>query len=381
MSALVGPGTLLILNAGSSSLRVVAFNWDNLEEVGREALHWDEGSGGEAGRHARAAADLLRGGRWPAPVLAVGHRVVHAGLPGIAARLDARVRDAIAAHADLAPLHNPAALAVMEASEDVLPAAAQVAVFDTGFHATLPPHAYLYAVPLEWHTVLGIRRFGFHGLSHAYCSRRAAELLGRDAMGLRVVTCHLGAGCSLCACLDGRSLTTTMGYTPLDGLMMATRCGALDPGAVLAVLRRGHYDLETLGRVLDQESGLMGVSGVSGDMRAVLTAKAAGAERATWAFDLYISRLRQGIAALAAELGGLDAVVFTGGVGENSAPVRGAALAGLEWMGIQLDAGLNGVATPDTDVATSGSRVRVLVVATREELVAAEATRQLLLSP
>ncbi len=371
------PGTILVLNAGSSSLKVVAFRWDDLVEIHRDGLHWSEEEGTSADQHAQAAAGLLRKGVWPEPVVAVAHRIVHAGAQGLAAQVDEEVRRAIAAHVDLAPLHNPAALAVIQAAEDILPQAKQVAVFDTGFHRSMEPEAYLYAVPEKWYQRMGIRRFGFHGLSHAYCSRRAAEMVGGDPTRFRVVSCHLGAGCSLCACRGGRSVFTTMGYTPMDGLMMATRSGALDPGALLAVLRRGEYDVDTLGAVLDQQSGLLGVSGLSGDMRTILEAKENGHAGATLAFAMYVSRLRQGVAAMAAELGGVDALVFTGGVGENAAAVRAAALKGLQWMGIEVDPSRNAAANPDVDVATATSRVRVLVVETQEERMAAEATREL----
>lgn len=375
---MVVPGTILVLNAGSSSLKAAAFRWDDLVEIRRDGLHWSEEDGTSANQHAQAAAGLLRNGVWPDPVVAVAHRIVHAGAQGLAARVDEKVRQAIAAHVDLAPLHNPAALAVIQVTEDLLPEATQVAVFDTGFHNSMEPEAYRYAVPQQWYQRMGIRRFGFHGLSHAYSSRRAAEMMGGDPATLRVVTCHLGAGCSLCACRGGRSVFTTMGYTPMDGLMMATRSGALDPGALLAVLRHGEYDVETLSAVLDQQSGLLGVSGVSGDMRKILAERENGHPGAALAFAMYVSRLRQGIGALAAELGGVDALVFTGGVGENAPEVRAAALDGLQWMGIELDPSRNAAAAPDVDVATVVSRVRVLVVATQEERMAAEATRDLL---
>ena len=375
-----GGGSILIMNAGSSSLRAVAFDAEGLAEVDRTELRWDEGSGEAAEAHGRAAEALFRGHAWPGPVRAVGHRVVHAGAVGPGARrIDAEVRSAIGAHAHLAPLHNPAALAVIAAAERALPGAVPVAVFDSAFHATLPPRAFLYPVPLRLSTEHGIRRLGFHGLSHAYASRRAAEMLApADPGALRVVVCHLGGGCSLCACLGGRSMNTTMGFTPLDGLPMATRPGALDPGIVLELLRRGLYDVEGLARAFDRDAGLKGLFGPSGDMRQVLAAREAGEPRAALAFDIYTAHVRRGIAAMAADLGGLDAVVFTGGVGEHAPAVREAAVAGLAWAGLRIDPDRNRAAAPDADVSADGSTVRVLVVAAREERVAAEEVRSLL---
>jgi acetate kinase len=375
-----GDGCILILNVGSSSLRAVAFDAEDLAEVDRTELRWVEDSGEAAGRHGREAETLLRDHAWPGPVRAVGHRVVHAGAVGPGARrIDAEVRSAITTHAHLAPLHNPAVLAVIAAAERALPGAVPVAVFDSAFHATMPPRAALYAVPWRWSTEFGIRRLGFHGLSHAYASRRAAEMLSpADPQALRVVVCHLGGGCSLCACAGGRSVNTTMGFTPLDGLPMATRCGALDPGVVLELLRRGLYDVEGLGRALDREAGLKGLFGRSGDMRQVLAAREAGEPRAALAFDIYTAAVRRGIAAMAADLGGLEAVVFTGGVGEHAPAVREGAVAGLAWAGLRLEPDRNRAAVPDCDVSADGSAVRILVVAAREEWMAAEEVRRLL---
>jgi acetate kinase len=261
---------------------------------------------------------------------------------------------------------------------EIFPALPQVAVFDTAFHATLPPRAYLYALPYAWYEQWGIRRFGFHGLSHAYCAGRAAELLGRAEETLKLVTCHLGSGCSLAAIAGGHSVATTMGFTPLDGLVMATRPGAVDPGILTHLLREGLIALPDLEDALYRGSGLLGVSGLSGDMRQILAARAAGDELAALAFDLYVTRLREGIAAMAADLGGVDALVFTGGVGEHAAEVRAAACGESAWFGLMLDEAANAVAVADADIATPESRVRVFVLHTREDLMVARETAHLL---
>jgi acetate kinase len=241
-------------------------------------------------------------------------------------------------------------------------------VFDTAFHSSLPPAAYTYPVPDRWTREWGLRRYGFHGLSHAYCAGRAAELLDRPPAELRLVICHLGHGCSAAAVLGGRSLDTTMGFTPLDGLMMATRSGSVDPGILLHVQRRHGLSVEAVEQTLNRDSGLLGVSGVSGDMREVLAAAGEGNGRALLAVDVYAHRVRQAIGALAVTLGGIDALVFTAGVGENSGEVRAAICRGLECLGLALDPDANARCVPDADVAAAGSPARILVIATREDV-------------
>jgi acetate kinase len=247
----------------------------------------------------------------------------------------------------LAPLHNPAGLEGIKAAEAALPGVPQVAVFDTAFHATLPAEAYVYPVPYRWYTDWGLRRFGFHGLSHAYCSGRAAQMLNRPLQGLRVVVCHLGNGCSVSAVRDGVCVDTSMGFTPLDGLMMGTRSGSVDPGLLLHVLRQHGVTAEQLDHALNQESGLLGVSGVGSDMRQVLEAARGGNARAGLALDIYAHRLRQTIGAMAVTLGGIDALVFTAGVGEHSVEIRSAACSGLGCLGLELDADANANCRPD----------------------------------
>jgi acetate kinase len=299
---------------------------------------------------------------------AVGHRVVHGGKFTAPVRITPDVRSRIAALADLAPLHNPPALETLAAAESLLPDIPHVAVFDTTFHASVPASAYTYPIPQTWIHDWGIRRFGFHGLSHSYCATRAAEFLERPTNELRLVVCHLGHGCSATAVLHGKSVDTTMGFTPLDGLMMATRSGSIDPSIVTHVQLRYGLGAKAIDEALNHRSGLLGVSGVSADMREVLSAGRAGNEQARLAVDVYAHRVRQAIGALAVTLGGVDALVFTAGVGENSAEVRAATCRGLECLGLELDVDANAVCRPDADVARRGSRARILVLATREDL-------------
>jgi acetate kinase len=283
-------------------------------------------------------------------------------------RITPDIRSRIVALADSAPLHNPPSLETLAAAEAELPGVPQVAVFDTGFHTTLPPEARTYAVPASWTCDWGIRRFGFHGLSHAYCSRRAAAMLGRPVEELRLVICHLGHGCSASAVRGGRCVDTTMGFTPLEGLMMATRSGSVDPGVVLHVQQHHGLSAAQVETALNRESGLLGVSGISGDMRQVLAAAEGGHEQARLALAVYTWRVRQAVGALAVTLGGLDALVFTAGVGEHAGQVREAVCAGLECLGLELDRDANATRRPDADVAARASPGRILVIATREDV-------------
>ena len=298
---------------------------------------------------------------------AVGHRVVHGGPhfedPVV---VTPEVRAAIANVSPLAPLHIRAELEGMEIIESVLGAVPQIAVFDTGFHRQMPQAAATYPGPYEW-VEKGIRRYGFHGINHKYCADRAAQLLSKDPKSLKVVTCHLGNGCSAAAIQGGRSIDTTMGFTPLDGLMMGTRSGAVDPGILISLMRESQLDSDKIDHVLNQESGLLGISGLSGDMRDILAGIQRGHERAKLAFDIYIHRLRAGIGGMAAVLGGMEALVFTAGVGENSADVRAAACSTLEFLGLKLDPELNARPSLDCDISTGDSRIRVLVIRAEED--------------
>jgi acetate kinase len=297
----------------------------------------------------------------------VGHRIVHGG-PAFEdpVMITSEVKSAIAAVSAIAPLHNRAELEGVEIIEKLLGAVRQVAVFDTGFHKKMPLSAAVYPGPYEWFAA-GIRRYGFHGINHKYCARRAAQLLRRDPNSFKLVTCHLGNGCSLAAIRDGRSVDTTMGFTPLEGLMMGTRSGSVDPGILTYLMRQNQVTGEELDELLNQHSGLLGISGVSGDMREVLAAMKNGHERATLAFEIYIHRLLTEIGAMIAVLGGIDALVFTAGVGENSPDVRAAACQNLEHVGVKLDPKRNSESPPDQDISEPGSAVRVLLVRAGED--------------
>jgi acetate kinase len=296
----------------------------------------------------------------------VGHRVVHGGqYYQDSVRITPEVKARIADLTTLAPVHNPVNLEGIEAIEKILGDVSQVAVFDTAFHAQMPEHTALYPVPYEW-AENGIRRYGFHGTSHRYCAQRAAQLLNRDLKDLRIVTCHLGNGCSLAAICNGHSINTTMGFTPLDGLMMGSRSGAIDPSILLYLMRQG-YTADQLEQVLNQNSGLLGVSGVSNDLRLVMQAIEAGNARAQLAVDMYIQRLKQFIGSMIASLGGLDVLVFTAGVGENAPNVRAGACEAFGYMGLKLDLEKNSERPRDQVISSEDSTVKVLVVHTQED--------------
>ncbi len=302
----------------------------------------------------------------------VGHRVVHGGPHlGDPVVLTTEVRSTIASASAFAPLHISAELAGMKVVDDLLGPVPQMAVFDTGFHRRMPLAAAVYPGPYKWFEN-GIRRYGFHGINHQYCSGRAAQLLRNDKNAIKLVICHLGNGCSLAAVEQGRSVDTTMGFTPLDGLMMGTRSGSVDPGILIFLMSQG-MNAHDLDMVLNHQSGLLGISGVSSDMRDVIAGMNGGSERAKLAFDIFVHRIRAAIGSMAAVLGGMDAVVFTAGIGENSPAVRSAVCGGLEFLGIKLDEARNAHPTPDADIAAPESRVRVLVIRAEEDwAIAAE---------
>ncbi|MEN9224657.1 MAG: acetate kinase [Thermostichus sp. HHBFW_bins_43] len=302
----------------------------------------------------------------------IGHRVVHGGsLYQQPTVITSEVEQTIANFIPLAPAHNPAALEGIRLLGQLLPGIPQVAVFDTAFHQQMPSAAALYPLPYAW-AEQGIRRYGFHGINHEHCARRAAELLNRPLSELRLITCHLGNGCSLAAIRGGKSVDTTMGFTPLEGLMMGSRSGSVDPGILIHQLRRG-MSVEELDRILNRESGLKGVSGLSSDMRTVLEAMQSGHERAELAFDLFVHRLRSQIGAMLMSLDRLDALVFSGGIGENSAPVRAATCADLCFLGIQIDPVLNAGSPRNCDISTLDASVRVLVISAQEDWAIATA--------
>jgi acetate kinase len=397
--------SVLVLNAGSSTLKFSLF-------AGRSAQRSAEGiveeppaeaGGGGSGRPratlrvrregtpgemsatleaglsdaVRAVVDAIRRDLDRDPVVAVGHRVVHGGRALTeSVAIDARVAREIERLSELAPLHNPPALSAIRAALEAIPGGFHVAVFDTAFFADLPPDRHVYPLPYEWYAERGIRRFGFHGISHAYCARRAAEFLGRGPDAFRSVSCHLGNGCSAAAARGGMAVATTMGFTPLEGLMMGSRAGSVDPGILLHALERMSLTAGELEDILQRRSGLLGVSGISSDFRTVQDAAREGNSRAKLALSIYANSVRAAIGSLAVALGGIDALVFTAGVGENATGLREEVCRGLECLGLRLDPGRNRTARPDADVAAPESPGRILVLRTREDLhIAREALR------
>jgi acetate kinase len=363
---------VLVVNAGSSSLklRVLA----DTDEVTASA-DLPAPRGALDGAAIKAAIESF------GPVDAAGHRIVHGGILYTAPVLvDAQVRRRLEGLTDLAPLHQPKSLAALDAVQSAYPDLPAVACFDTAFHATIPAAAATFALPAEWRTRWALRRYGFHGLSHAYASSRAAELLGRDPEaggGLRVVTCHLGAGASLAAVRGGRSVDTTMGFTPLDGLVMATRSGSVDPGLVLWLEEHAGMPPAELAATLEYRSGLQGLAGTA-DMREVLSRAAAGDAKAELAREVYLHRLCGSIAAMAAAMNGLDVLVFTGGVGENSPEIRERAMGRLGFLGVAPDLAHNAGGTGDREIGQPGPHVRSMVISAREDIEIAGQVRSTL---
>jgi acetate kinase len=357
---------VLTVNAGSSSLKLAL-----VEEGERVADDEIASRGGqfapdELARFAQQGFDCS------------SHRVVHGGPRFTRATvIDDGVRAALEDLVDLAPLHTRAALTAIDSVRELDPERPAVACFDTSFHATLPEAARTYALPWKWNEEYSLRRYGFHGLNHGYVARRAAEVLRRPLEELRLVSCHLGAGASLCAIAGGRSVDTTMGFTPLEGLVMATRSGSVDPGLLLWLLERTEMSERELAGALEHDSGLLGLAG-SADMREVLAGATDGDQRARLALDVYLHRLRGGIASMAAALGGLDALVFTGGVGEHSPEIRSGAAAGLGFLGVDIDDSANADGEGDRDISDPAADVRTLLVQAREDVEIASQTRQVL---
>jgi acetate kinase len=310
---------------------------------------------------------------------AVGHRIVHAGEKFTSsAKLDDKAMAALKECVPLAPLHNPANIMGIDAVTDVLPKIQQVGVFDTAFHQTMPKNAYIYAIPYGYYEKYGVRRYGFHGTSHYYVSRRAAEMLGSPIEKLKIVTCHLGNGSSVTAIDGGKSVDTSMGFTPLAGLAMGTRCGDVDPALVSFISETEKLSVAEVDSLLNKKSGLLGISGISSDMRDIEEAAARGEERSKLAMQILAYSIKKYIGAYAAAMGGLDAVVFTAGVGENSATIRALACDGLQFLGIELDDEKNKIRAVEAIVSTDNSKVKVMVVPTNEELVIARDTKRLL---
>jgi acetate kinase len=359
---------ILVVNAGSSSLKLSVLDGDELR-LTRELPSADASA---------LSPEIAATVREAGPLEAIGHRIVHGGTRYVeAVRIDAGVVSALEKLADLAPLHQAKSLAALAAVSQARPDCPAVACFDTAFHATIPPGAATYAIPRVWRERWGLRRFGFHGLSHAYAARRAAELLGRQLEGLRIVTCHLGAGASLAAVKSGRSVATTMGFTPLEGLAMATRSGSVDPGLLLWLLERTELGARQMTHALEHESGMLALAG-SADMRVVIDNADRGDADANLALEVYLHRLRGGIAAMAAAMNGLDVVVWTGGVGEHAPAIRAAAAEGLSFLGLCIDHDRNRTATGDCDLSGPGAEVSAVVVSAREDLEIARQVREVL---
>ena len=387
---------ILVLNSGSSSQKSALYEisdappenpppsvWEGkIEWNGDQADFQAKNSqGAQFKRHlqftSRARAidqllDTLWSGKLrvvsaPSAIDVVGHRIVHGGKEfETATTITPDVKAAIARMAAFAPLHNRAELEGIAIIEKRLGAVPQVAVFDTGFHSRLPESAAVYPGPFEW-LAQGIRRYGFHGINHQYCAERTAQLLARKLSSLKLVTCHLGNGCSLAAIRDGRSVDTTMGFTPLDGLMMGTRSGSVDPGILTYLMRERPLTAEQLDDLLNTKSGLLGISGISSDMRQIVAARKDGHPRAKLAFEIFLHRLQTSIGGMIAALGGIDALVFTAGIGENSPEVRAAACANFEFLGVKLDPAKNLQSAADQEISSSGAAVRVFIVHAQED--------------
>jgi acetate kinase len=360
---------ILVVNAGSSSLKLRVLDAEDRVAASADLL---------APRGQLDEASVARSVEGFGTVDAVGHRIVHGGTDFVdPVAIDAEVVARLRSLTDLAPLHQPKSLAALDAVGRILPGVPAVACFDTAFHAGMPEAASTYALPPEWRKRWSLRRYGFHGLSHAYAARRAAELLGRATEALRVVTCHLGAGASIAAVRGGRSVDTTMGFTPLEGLVMATRSGTVDPGLVLWLEEHAGTPPAELAATLEHRSGLLGLAGTA-DMRRIIARAETGDPEAGLALDVYVHRLRAGIAAMVAAMGGLDALVFTGGVGENASVVRERAGSGLAFLGVHIAADRNAGGAADREVSDDVAAVKTFVVQAREDLQIAREVRSVL---
>ncbi len=390
---------ILVLNSGSSSIKYQLYDMQSgaalvrgvVERIGlrgsllTQQLHDGRkvSLSGEILDHQQAIEYLLalltdseRGAlKDRKEIAAIGHRVVHGGERyTVSVQVDDEVLNRLHQHTDLAPLHNPNNLKGIEACRRLMPDAPNVAVFDTAFHYTLPPHAYIYGLPYVLYKRHGIRRYGFHGLSHRFVSGRFSELTGSRHQPLRLITIHLGNGSSMTAIRDGESIDTTMGFTPVEGLLMGTRSGDLDPAVILRIMGREEISRREAISLLNKHSGLLGISGVSSDMREVLEEMEAGNSRARLAVEVFAYRIKKYLGAFAAVLGGLDGVVFTGGIGENARLVRSMALEGLEFLGLNLDGKRNEQPDGERLISTEGSAVEIWVIPTNEEWIIAQDT-------
>ncbi|HDQ26166.1 MAG TPA: acetate kinase [bacterium] len=395
---------IMILNCGSSSLKFQLFDMasknhtvlakGSVEEIGHDqsVLHYkthkmkkDEEVEKKvtAKDHTQAVDHVARALLDPKTGLfkesievdAVGHRVVHGGEKfSKSALITKGVKEVIEDCFDIAPLHNPPNYAGIEACEKIFKGVPQVAVFDTAFHQTMQKEAYIYGLPYELYERYHIRKYGFHGTSHEYVSNRAAELMKKDGAKLKLVTCHLGNGASITAINGGKSVDTSMGFTPLEGLVMGTRTGDMDPAVVLFLMEKEHLDFKGMNDLLNKKSGLKGISGISNDLREIIEAAGKDNARAKYAIDIFTYRITKYIGSYAAAMGGLDAVVFTGGIGENAAAIREKVLKPLEFMGLIIDAKLNDSKDKEKIISKTGSKVKAFVIPTNEELMIAKKT-------
>ena len=393
---------ILVLNCGSSSIKYALYNMDDhtvitsggIEKIGLPDSFITVKLHGEKHRIMRPIEEHTAGVQFIFEVLtqgdyavlqdlgeldAVGHRMVHGGEKfNKSVRLTPEVMEAFTACNDLAPLHNPANIKGVNAVKALLPDIPQVGVFDTAFHQTMPDYAYMYALPYELYTKYGVRRYGFHGTSHRYVSQRVCEFLGVQAEGQKIITCHIGNGASIAAVKDGRCVDTSMGLTPLEGLMMGTRCGDIDAGAVSFLMDKLHLDTKGISTLLNKQSGLAGVSQLSSDFRDILAGIAEGNDQARLAKEMYTYRIRKYIGQYAAAMGGVDIIVFTGGAGENQWEVREGATQGLEFMGVKMDEALNRSCRATEAIRSAeDSKVTVCCIPTDEELMIALDTEAL----
>ena len=394
---------ILVLNCGSSSLKYQLIDMENeavlciglVERIGIEGSILTQKKDGVEGKyikeqpmkdHQDAIKLVLEGVLDPTyggvkdmkEIDAVGHRVVHGGEKfASSVIITEEVEEAMRKCSELAPLHNPANLMGIDAIKAVLPGVPNVGVFDTAFHQTMPASSYLYGLPHRLYTEYGVRRYGFHGTSHKYVSQRAAEMLGKDIADLKIITCHLGNGASIAAVDGGKVVDTSMGLTPLEGLIMGTRCGDIDPAIIPFIMKKENLDADGVDKLMNKESGVYGMTGISSDFRDICDAAAEGNQQAIDALDAYHKRVKKYIGAYAAEMNGVDAIVFTAGLGENGIEDRLAIASNLEVLGVKMDAEANNVRGKETVISAADSKVKVLLIPTNEELMIARDTLEL----
>ena len=394
---------VLVLNCGSSSLKYQLIDMENeavlciglVERIGIEGSILTQKKDGVEGKyvkeqpmkdHQDAIQLVLEGVLDPTyggvkdmnEINAVGHRVVHGGEKfASSVIITEEVEEAMRKCSELAPLHNPANLMGIDAIKAIIPGVPNVAVFDTAFHQTMPASSYLYGLPYRLYTEYGVRRYGFHGTSHKYVSQRAAEMLGKDIADLKIITCHLGNGASVAAVDGGKVVDTSMGLTPLEGLIMGTRCGDIDPAIIPFIMKKENLDADGVDKLMNKESGVYGMTGISSDFRDICDAAAEGNQQAIDALDAYHKRVKKYIGSYAAEMNGVDAIVFTAGLGENGIDDRLAIASNLEVLGVKMDAEANKVRGKETVISAADSKVKVLLVPTNEELMIARDTLEL----